>query len=90
MAPSGSLSFINHETKMNVRATNIDTFTAAKGKATFTGRALVNDAQVVSFAVEVEDLGEPNRADTFRIVLGDGFGAGGVLLSGNIEVEGGL
>lgn len=90
VAPSGSLNFIDHETKMKVTATNIDTFTAAKGKATFTGRALVNDAQVVSFAVEVEDLGEPGRADTFRIVLGDGFGAGGVLRKGNIEVEGGL
>jgi hypothetical protein len=41
----------------------------------------------VRFFVEVEDLGEPGRADTFRIVLQDGYAAGGVLLKGNIEVS---
>ena len=29
-------------------------------------------------------------ADAFRIVLGDGYAAGGVLLKGNVEVSGGL
>ena len=39
---------------------------------------------------EVEDLGEPGRADSFRLVTGDGYGAGGVLLNGNIDVTGGI
>jgi hypothetical protein len=37
----------------------------------------------------VEDLGEPGTADTFRIVLGDGYAAGGVLLKGNVQVQSG-
>jgi hypothetical protein len=42
----------------------------------------------VSFFVEAEDVG--NEADAFRIVLGDGYAAGGVLLKGKVEVSGGL
>jgi hypothetical protein len=39
--------------------------------------------------VEVEDLGKAG-ADTFRIVLADGYAAAGVLTKGNISVGGGL
>jgi hypothetical protein len=88
VAPSGSLSFNDHAGK-KVEATTIDSFTAAGTKASFTGRATVNGVPRVRFFVEAEDLGEPGRADTFRLVLGDGYGAGGVLLKGNIEVEAG-
>jgi hypothetical protein len=87
-APTGNLSFNDHAGK-KVQATAIDSFTAAGNKATFSGRATVNGVPGVSFFVEVEDLGEPGRADTFRIVLGDGYGAGGVLLKGNIQVRSG-
>lgn len=88
VAPSGSLSFNDHAGK-KVHATAVDSFTAAGNKATFTGRATVNGVPGVRFFVEVEDLGEPGRADTFRLVLGDGYGAGGVLLKGNIQVRAG-
>jgi hypothetical protein len=86
VAPSGTLSFNDHAGK-KVQATAIDSFTAAGNKATFTGRATVNGVPGVRFFVEVEDLGEPGRADIFRIALGDGYGAGGVLLKGNIHVQ---
>jgi hypothetical protein len=88
VAPTGNLSFNDHAGK-KVHATAIDSFTATGSKATFTGRATVNGVPGVRFFVEAEDLGEPGRADTFRIVLGDGYGAGGVLLKGNIQVESG-
>jgi hypothetical protein len=48
----------------------------------------VDGVRGVSFFVEVEDLG--TAADAFRIVLGDGYAAGGVLLKGKVEVTGGL
>jgi hypothetical protein len=32
-------------------------------------------------------MGEPGKADTFKLVLGDGYTAGGVLLKGNIQVH---
>jgi hypothetical protein len=43
----------------------------------------------VAFLAEVEDLGKAG-ADTFRIVLGNGYGAFGVVDKGNITVSGGL
>jgi hypothetical protein len=88
VAPTGNLSFNDHAGK-KVQATSIDSFTAAGNKASFTGRATVNGVPGVRFFVEVEDLGERGDADTFRIVLGDGYGAGGVLLKGNIQVRAG-
>lgn len=87
-SPTGDLTFLDHASGKQVKATHIDSFTVAGTKATFTGRATVDGTQMVSFFVEIEDLGEPGGADTFRIVLGDGYGAGGVLRSGNIRVEG--
>jgi hypothetical protein len=43
----------------------------------------------VAFSVEVEDLGKAG-ADTFRIVLGDGYAAAGAISKGNITVSGGV
>ncbi|PLS80258.1 MAG: hypothetical protein CYG59_08935 [Chloroflexi bacterium] len=85
--PTGSLTFTDHSLGKKVEATAIDSFTAVGNKATFTGRAMVNGVPGVKFFVEVEDLGEPGTADSFRIVLGDGYGAGGVLLRGNVQVQ---
>ncbi|MDQ3823515.1 MAG: hypothetical protein M3321_09780 [Actinomycetota bacterium] len=87
---TGSLSFTDHASKKKVESTAIDSYTQAGNKATFTGRATVNGTPGVGFFVEVEDLGEPGGADAFRIVLQDGYGAGGVLLKGNVQVHGGL
>ena len=84
---SGHLTYIDHGSKMDVKSTSIDSFTATGNKASFSGRAKVNGIPGVGFLVEVEDLGEPGRADTFRIVLQDGYAAGGVLLKGNIQVS---
>jgi hypothetical protein len=90
LAPAGTLRFRDKGHGKDVVATAFDSFSAAAGKATFTGRATVNGVPGVRLFVEVEDRGSRGSADTFRIVLGDGYGAGGVLLNGNITVEGGL
>jgi hypothetical protein len=87
LGPSGTLTFTDHRGGKKVRDVVIDSFAAAGTKASFRGRGTVDGVPGVAVVVEVEDLGEPGRADTFRIVLGDGYGAGGVLLNGNIEVE---
>jgi hypothetical protein len=89
--PSGSLSFVDHGTSgggnvKDVRSTAIDSFTALGSKAVFTGRATVNGVPGVSFYVDVEDNGK-GTADTFRIVLGDGYSAGGTLTNGDIVVN---
>lgn len=84
---SGHLTFIDHGAKKEVKSIAIDSYTQLGNKASFTGRATVDGVPSVRFFVEVEDLGEPGTADTFRIVLGDGYAAGGVLLKGNIQVH---
>jgi hypothetical protein len=87
-APSGKLTFHDKAADRKVTSSTIDSLTIAGSRASITGRATVDGVPGVSFFAEVEDLGKD--ADTFRIVLGDGYSAGGVLLKGNVEVTGGL
>jgi hypothetical protein len=87
--PAGSLSFRDKDADVRVQATSIDSLTIAGPRATITGRASVNGTPGVAFVAEVEDLGKAG-ADTFRIVLGNGYGAFGVVDKGNITVDGGL
>lgn len=89
IAPSGDLSFRDLTTGKDVKATAIDSFAVLGTKATFSGRATVNGTPGVKFFVEVEDLGEPGGADSFRIALADGYGAAGVVQKGNIQVSSG-
>ena len=87
-APTGKLVFHDKNADRKVQATGIDSLTIAGAKASITGRATVDGVPGVSFFVEVEDVGK--EADAFRIVLGDGYAAGGILLKGNVQVTGGL
>ena len=86
-APAGKLTFHDNAADRKVTATAIDSLTIAAAKASITGRATVDGVPGVSFFVEAEDVGK--GADSFRIVLGDGYVAGGVLLKGKVEVTGG-
>ena len=88
-SPTGSLHFRDKTTDVRVDATSIESLTIAGPRATITGRATVNGTVGVAFFAEVEDLGKAG-ADTFRIVLGSGYGAFGVVDKGNITVTGGL
>jgi hypothetical protein len=87
--PTGTLQFRDKGAGRKVDATAIDSFTVVGARATFTGRATVNGVPGVAFSVEVEDLGKAG-ADTFRIVLGDGYAAAGAISKGNITVSGGV
>jgi hypothetical protein len=87
-APAGTLTFNDKLSGRKLEATSIESLTIAAAKASITGRATVDGVPGISFFAEVEDVGK--EADAFRIVLGDGYAAGGVLLKGNVEVSGGL
>ena len=89
VAPSGSISFDDKD-GTKVQSAAVDSLTVTGTKATIVARGTVNGRPGVRLVVEVEDLGEPGRADSFRLVTGDGYGAGGVLLNGNIDVTGGI
>jgi hypothetical protein len=86
-APTGKLTFEDKAAGTKVAATGIDSLTIAGARASITGRATVEGVPGITFFVEVEDLGKD--ADSFRIVLGNGYTAGGVLLKGKVEVTGG-
>ncbi|HUH15637.1 MAG TPA: post-COAP-1 domain-containing protein, partial [Gaiellaceae bacterium] len=86
-APTGTLVFRDKTSGRKVDATAIDSLTITGATAAITGRATVDGVPGISFFAEVEDAGD---ADAFRIVLGDGWTAGGVLLHGNVTVTGGL
>lgn len=87
--PTGTLHFRDKAADVRVDATSIESLTIAGPRATITGRATVDGMPGVAFVAEVEDLGTAG-ADTFRIVLGSGYGAFGVVDKGNITVSGGL
>ena len=87
-APTGTLTFNDRLSGRKLSATSFESLTIAGAKAAITGRATVDGVPGITFFAEVEDVGK--TADAFRIVLGDGYAAGGVLLKGNIEVTGGL
>lgn len=86
--PAGKLTFNDKLSGRKLQATAIDSLTIAGAKAAITGRATVDGVPGVAFFAEAEDVGK--NADAFRIVLADGYAAGGVLLKGNVEVTGGL
>ena len=86
-APLGKLTFHDRAADRRVTATGLDSLTIAGGKASITGRATVDGVPGIAFFAEVEDA---RSTDTFRIVLGDGYAAGGVLLKGRVDVTGGL
>jgi hypothetical protein len=87
-APAGKLRFHDRAADRRVTATSVDSLTIAGARASITGRATVDGVPGITYFVEVEDLGD--EADSFRIVLGDGYAAGGVLLKGKVTVTGGL
>jgi hypothetical protein len=87
--PTGSLTFKDKAAGHRVEATSIESLTIAGPRATISGRATVDGTPGVAFFAEVEDLGKAG-ADTFRIVLGNGYGAFGVVDKGNITISGGL
>jgi hypothetical protein len=91
--PSGNLVYKDKGIVMeDVKATSFESLFIAGNRAIFRGKATVNGVPNVDFMVDITDMGEPGSnptppPDTFRIVVGNGYTAGGVLLGGNIQVH---
>jgi hypothetical protein len=86
-APTGSLTFVDQVLDKKVKASSVDFFRATANAAEFGGFASVNGTTTVRFSVVVQDAGELGVGDSFRIVLSDGYFAGGTLTKGNVEVN---
>lgn len=84
-APSGQLTYQDKQAGVRIKATSITLVAISGTHATILGSAEVNGTPT-DFRVEVDDLGEPGRSDTFRIVAG-AYSAGGTLNGGNIQIH---
>jgi hypothetical protein len=85
VAPSGSLSFVDHGLGKTVRTTSMEFFRVTANTAEFGGTATVNGTTAVRFSVVAQDNGA--AGDSFRIVLSDGYLAGGTLTKGKVTVS---
>ncbi|MCA1691374.1 MAG: hypothetical protein LC733_03905 [Actinobacteria bacterium] len=75
---------------MNVHSIEVQSVVCSPdGKqASIFGTATVNGSGLFNFRIDVRDLGEPGRTDTYRIRLSNGYDSGErVLEGGNIQIH---
>lgn len=82
----GNCNVIDHGTKTHIKCQTVDSLVVAGTHATFFGQATV-DGVATDYRIDVDDLGEPGTADTFRIQTDSGYSAGGTLAGGNIQIH---
>ena len=87
--PFGELNFVDSGANLSLKATSL-TLQNISGKHAFiTGYAIVNGIANVAFTLDVYDNGRLGSSDTFMIQIPtlNGYSAGGILESGNIQIE---
>ncbi len=82
--PKGEVSYQDKSLALQLKSSAITSVVISSTHATILGTGTVSGA-VVEFRIEVDDLGEPGRNDTFQISW-PGYSAGGVLNGGNIQI----
>ena len=86
--PRGNLTYHDHAQDRMVKSTAVTSVIVAGSCAQILGSASVNGTGPVGFQVDVCDNDEPGRdADTFSIVMGDGYTASGTLGGGNVKIH---
>ncbi len=83
--PTGNLTYQDKGAGVTLKATSLESLVVAGTHATIAGTGTV-DGVPVAFRVEVDDLGEPGRSDTFAISW-SGYAASGTLNGGNIQIH---
>jgi hypothetical protein len=92
VGPSGQEQFRDHGpiAALNVHSIAVSTVTCSPDgtAASILGRATVKGAGPVDFQIDVTDLGEPGRSDTYRLRLSTGYDTGIQLLrGGNVQIH---
>jgi len=72
--------------RMRLRCVTVDGYLEAAGRVVLVGTAQVDGAPT-RYRMELEDRGEPGRADTFALETDSGFSAAGTLAGGNLQVH---
>jgi hypothetical protein len=75
----GHLNYIDHGTKMHVKATAVTGYEVIDANTRLISYDVTIDGEAGTAMVQVADNGEPGRDDTFAIVLSNGYTAGGSL-----------
>jgi hypothetical protein len=88
---SGNLTYQDHGTlARTVKSTAFTSMTVTGNCARILGTATVNNSAPpgIGFQVDVCDNNEPGKdADTFSIIMGDGYSAAGTLGGGNVQLH---
>jgi hypothetical protein len=82
------LNFIDHSNGMKVHANSMTSYSMTSSNCRHvTGACEINGHAGFTYAVDVCDNGEPGRADTFSILLSNGYSSAGTLAGGNIQLH---
>jgi hypothetical protein len=85
----GHVNYVDHASGMHVSSIEVSSLVCSGTTATIRGTAGTPSGPQL-FRVDVSDLGEPGRSDTFAIQLApSGYTAAGTLAGGNIQVRSG-
>ena len=82
----GNCNVIDVATRTHIKCRSVTSLVIVGTHATIFGEATVNGT-ATTYRIDVDDLGEPGVADTFRIQLQSGYNAAGILTAGNIQVR---
>jgi hypothetical protein len=82
----GQCNVVDRATKTHIKCLSVDTLVVTPTHATLFGKATV-DGVATGYRIDVDDLGEPGTADTFKILTDSGYVAAGTLQGGNIQIH---
>jgi hypothetical protein len=82
----GECTVVDPSGNVMVKCTDATTLVVNGNTATIFGNATVN-GMATTYRIDVTDNGEPGSTDSFMIQTTSGYVAGGVLVSGNIQIH---
>ena len=87
--PEVHFNYIDHSMGKKIRATSITVYVQGPTSTSrhFEGEAEVNGTPGYHYYIDVDDKGEPGRADTLSLRLSDGYANAGSLPGGNIQLH---
>ena len=87
--PFGELNFVDSGANLSLKATSLTLQNISGKHALITGYATVNGIANVAFTLDIYDIDRQGSSDTFMIQIPalNGYSAGGILESGNIQIE---
>lgn len=92
VGPAGEETYQDHGPAVDINVHSIEilsvTCNADGTMASIFGTATINGQGVYDFRIDLQDLGEPGSADTYRIRLSSGYDSGEQVLNrGNVQIH---